>query len=218
MGPRAISSYTQRVTDVSDAIEQIEAIHGHLAKSEVYRGWRPVPVAASGAIGAAAGVYQSLWNRPLDPIEFTRFWLLVALVALVVGCAEITWRYVRRLSPSERRRSRLVMGQFLPALGAGGCITIAVVEFAPGLVLLLPGIWALLFGVGIFAARPFLPAASVCVGVFYWVAGLALLWMCRGASALSPWMVAVPFSMGQLLAAGVLYWTFERVPRANVTT
>jgi len=198
------------VTEVSDALEQIEAIHGHLAKSEVYRGWRPLPVAASGAIGAAAGAYQSMWARPLDPVAFTRFWLGVAVLALLVGCAEIAWHYARHSSTSERRRSRLVVGQFVPALGAGACLTVAIAPFAPSFAMLLPGVWALLFGVGIFAARPYLPSASAFVAAFYWVAGLTLLWTCRSVTELSPWMVGVPFSIGQLLAAGVLYWTFER--------
>jgi hypothetical protein len=29
-------------------------------------------------------------------------------------------------------------------------------------------------------------------------------------AALSPWAMGVPFGVGQLLAAGVLYWTLER--------
>jgi hypothetical protein len=203
------------VTDVSDALDQIEAIHGHLAKSEVYRGWRPLPVAASGAIGAAAAAYQSTWARPIDPVAFTTFWLMVAAVAFVVGCAEIAWHYTRYASDSERRRSRLVVGQFLPALGAGGCITIAIVPFAPALAMMLPGIWALLFGVATFAARPYLPREAAFIAAFYWVAGLILLGTCRDVHALSPWMVGVPFSAGQLISAGVLYWTFERPARKS---
>jgi hypothetical protein len=196
--------------DVSDALEQIEAIHGHLAKSEVYRGWRPLPVAASGAIGALAAVYQSTLPRPLDAVSFATFWLVVALAGLLVGCAEIVWHYARYASASDRRRSRLVVGQLLPALGAGACIAVAIVRFAPAMAMVLPGTWALLFGVGIFAARPYLPAAAGWVAAFYWLAGLTLLWMCRDVNALSPWMVGVPFSVGQLLAAGVLYWTVDR--------
>ena len=31
------------VTDVSRALEQLDEIHGRLARAEVYRGWRSVP-------------------------------------------------------------------------------------------------------------------------------------------------------------------------------
>jgi hypothetical protein len=34
--------------------------------------------------------------------------------------------------------------------------------------------------------------------------------MAQGPAALSPWAMGVPFGLGQLFAAGVLYWTLER--------
>jgi hypothetical protein len=196
--------------DVTDALEQIAEIHGHLAKSEVYRGWRPVPVAASGVIGLAAATYQTAGNTSIEPLSFVWFWSIVAAIALAVGCAEILWHYVRLATPADRRRSRRVLGQFLPALLAGAFITLALVRLDPATVALLPGLWSVLFGVGVFAARPYLPMASRAVAAFYWVAGLTLLWTCRDTSALSPWMVGVPFGVGQLLSAGALYWSLER--------
>ena len=43
------------MSDLSRAVEQIAEIHGHLAKGEVYRGWRSAPVAAA--------AYQAAFNR-----------------------------------------------------------------------------------------------------------------------------------------------------------
>lgn len=196
--------------DVGRALEQIAEIHAHLAKGEVYRGWRSVPVASSGLVGIAAAAWQSATARPLEPWSFLKYWMAVALIALGVGCAEIVWHYVARADENERRRSRQVMGQFLPAPLAGAIMTWALMRLSPALVTLLPGLWALLFGVGVFAARPYVPRMSIWVARYYWTVGLALLWSSGGAGTLSPWTIGGTFGVGQLLGAGALYWDLER--------
>src|SRR5262245_36407279 len=145
------------MSDYSRALAQIEAIHEQLAKTEVYRGWRSVPVAASGVIGVSAAAWQSAMGRPVEPLAFAAFWIVVALMALGVGCAEIAWHYVNGASEMDRRRTRRVFAQFLPALIAAALASGALIRLSPSLVTLLPGLWALLFGVGIFAARPYVP-------------------------------------------------------------
>jgi hypothetical protein len=198
------------MSDVGRAIEQIAEIHAHLAKGEVYRGWRSVPVALSGLIGIGAATWQASTGQPVEPWSFTAYWLAVGVVALVVGCSEIAWRYVSQATSTERRQSRQVFGQFLPALVAGAIATVALIRLSPSLATLLPGLWTLLFGVGVFSARPYLPRASGWIGLYYWTAGLALLWSSQGMDRLSPWAVGGSFGVGQLLSAAVLYWHLER--------
>lgn len=204
------------MTDVSRALEQIAEIHEHLAKGEVYRGWRSVPVASSGAIGLGAAAWQSAAMRPVEPWSFTAYWLAVGAVALLVGCSEIAWHYVRRATDTERRRARQVLAQFLPALVAGAIATGALLRLSPALAVLFPGLWALFFGVGIFAARPYVARAAGWVALYYWSAGLFLLWSSQGVDTLSPWAVGGTFGVGQLLSAVVLYWNLER-PDGRVT-
>ena len=52
--------------------------------------------------------------------------------------------------------------------------------------------------------------ASGWVALFYYSAGVALLWMARGPEPLQPWWVGGTFGSGQLMAALVLYWNLER--------
>jgi hypothetical protein len=196
--------------DVSRAVEQIEAIHDQLARASVYRGWRSIPVAASGVIGLAAAAWQSAAWRPVEPVTFAAYWIAVAFVALVVGCSEIAWRYVAREDADERRQSRRVFAQFVPALVAGALVGGALVRLSPALVTLLPGLWALFFGVAIFAAAPHVPSAARWVALYYWTAGIALLWTATGVDQLSPWAVGGTFGVGQIVGAVVLYWTLER--------
>ena len=81
---------------------------------------------------------------------------------------------------------------------------------APDALWLLPGIWQILFSLGIFASYRLLPRATFGVALFYLVAGVVCLATARGNGALSPWAMGIPFGFGQLYAAAVLYWTLER--------
>lgn len=201
------------MTEFTRALEQIAEIHEHLAKTEVYRGWRSLPVASSAIVGLAAAAWQSAMGKPIDPIVFTVYWLAVGMIALVIGCSEIVWHYATRATPGDRRRSLQVVGQFLPALVAGAAVTAAIVRISPTLVTLLPGLWSLLFGVAVFAARPFVPRASGWVALYYSIAGLVLLWRAPLAGVPSPWAVGGTFGIGQLFAAAALYWSVERPDR-----
>ena len=169
------------MTDVSRALEQIAEIHEHLAKTEVYP-W--LAIAAGGLVGSVVGLRPRRGNRR-RPGRSTRGasrstgWRSGSS-RCVIGCSEIVWHYATRATPGERRRSRQVVGQFLPALVAGALVTPAVIQLSPSLVTLLPGLWALLFGVAVFAARPFVPRASGWVALYYFAAGLFLLWRAPG--------------------------------------
>jgi hypothetical protein len=204
------------MTEFTRALEQIAEIHEHLAKTEVYRGWRSVPVASSAIVGLAAAAWQSAVGKPIDPLTFTAYWLAVGVVALVIGCSEIVWHYATHATPGDRRRSLQVVGQFLPSLVAGAAVTGAVMRVSPSLVTLLPGLWALLFGVAVFAARPFVPRASGWVALYYAIAGGVLLWRAPVGGAPSPWAVGGTFGIGQLFAAAALYWSVERPDRLRL--
>ena len=195
---------------VSRALDQIAEIHQQLAKSEVYRGYRPIPLACSGIAGlmAAAAQPRALgWN---DPIGFVFYWFAVAVVCSIIASSEIVHNYIVHEGTTERRRTRRVLAQFLPALGAGAIVSATFVRFGPALVPALPGLWAMFFGLGIFASRPYLPRASGWVALFYFAAGVALLWLAPTGVARSGWSVGGVFGIGQLFAAAVLYLNVER--------
>jgi hypothetical protein len=196
--------------DVSRALGQIAEIQRQLAKGEIYRGYRPVPIALSGVIGIAAAWFQDPALGARDPVSFVIYWMFVAACAIAVGAMEIAYNYFERESAGERRRTRFVVGQFLPGVLAAAIVTGCFLHLSADLVRLLPGIWALSMGVGTFASRPYLPRASGWVALFYYCAGAVLLWIARDPVPLSAWWVGATFGTGQLLAAAVLYWNLER--------
>jgi hypothetical protein len=196
--------------DVPRALAQIEAIHEQMAKGEVYRGYRSLPVAASGVLGILAAWLQPAQLSHSDPVGFVLYWTGVAVCAVLVGASEIVRNYLVHDDEGARRRTRRVVGQFLPSLLGGAIVTASFVHLSAALVPLLPGIWAICFGIGAFASRPYLPRATGHVALFYYAAGVVLLWIARGPEPLAGWWVGGTFGLGQMLAALVLYWNLER--------
>jgi hypothetical protein len=198
--------------NLSRALGQVADIHQQIAKGEIYRGYRSIPIAASGVIGLAAAWAQPQQLGAGDPVAFVLYWTVVAACACFVGASEIIYNYIVHDDRASRRQTQRVVGQFLPSLVAGATITLSFVHLGAGLVPLLPGLWAICFGIGIFASRPYLPRASGWVALFYYAGGVALLWVARGPQPLPAWWVGGTFGAGQLLAALVLYWNLERAP------
>ncbi len=190
------------------ALSQISEIHQHLARTEVYRGYRSAPVALSGLIGIAAAALQAPALSTTDPTGFVWFWTAVAIFAGLTGSSEIAFNYLFRENAFERRRTRFVVFQFAPSVVAGAIATVAFATTDATLVPLLPGLWAMLFGVAVFAARPSLPRATGWVALYYLAVGAWLVW--HASPAPSAWTVGGTFGAGQLIAAAVLYWNLER--------
>jgi hypothetical protein len=98
---------------------------------------------------------------------------------------------------------------FLPALVAGAAVTLALVGTAPRELWLLPGLWQIFYGLGIFASCRFLPRQMFAVGLWFLATGTLVLAMGSGGRALSPWEMGFPFGIGQLLIAAVLRFGYR---------
>jgi hypothetical protein len=99
--------------------------------------------------------------------------------------------------------------QFLPAIVAGILLTAVVARAAPQSLWMLPGLWQMLFSLGVFASCRFLPRATFSVGVWYLATGMACLAIGPDALA-SPWEMGIPFGIGHLMVAGVLQFGYRR--------
>ena len=196
--------------DYPRALTQIAEIHEQIAKGEIFRGYRSIPVAASGVVGLVAAAVQPRALGSTDPLAFVQYWTVVAVIAGLVGISEIAYNYIVHEEASGRRRTRRVLGQFLPAVVGAAVLTASVVHVDPRLVALLPGVWAICFGIGTFSSRPYLPRASGIVAFFYFAVGSALLWSADLTTPVNAWRVGGTFGAGQLVAAAVLYWELER--------
>ncbi|GIW87832.1 MAG: hypothetical protein KatS3mg108_2156 [Isosphaeraceae bacterium] len=197
--------------ELRDALEQIAEIRRQMARTEVFRGFRAVPVACSGLLAWSAGAFQAV-SLPEPTVQVGRYvtlWVGAAVLSAVIAGGFMVDRIRRGGSSWTRETTRLALEQFLPCVVAGGLLAMLAL-MQPELAWLLPGLWQLLFGLGIFATGFLLPTAVRGVAAWYVATGLICLSVGRAEASLAPWTMAVPFGVGQLMAAAVLYWTLER--------
>jgi hypothetical protein len=199
--------------ELHEALAQIAEIRQQMARTEVFRGLRAAPIAFSSVLAIGAAVYQAIWIP--DPTAalpaYLTLWIGSAVVSAFAAGLGMAWRARHAPGTSwSREITRLAVEQFAPSVVAGGLMTIVLVRTAEDSIWMLPGLWCILFSLGIFASRRLLPRATTAVALFYLAAGLVCLAIARDQYALSPWAMGVPFGVGQFLAAAVLYGTLER--------
>jgi hypothetical protein len=198
--------------ELREALDSIATIRRRMAETEVFRGYRALPVALSAVLALVAGFLQSsLVPQPADNVPgYIALWSAVALLSIAAAGLAMFLRDRMAGTSLTRPVTWLEVGQFVPCLVGAAAVTAVIVRVAPASAWLLPGLWQVFFCQGVFASCRLLPRPAFLVGVFYLVAGIATLATARGDQAFAPWAMAVPFGLGQLLSAAVLYWTLER--------
>ncbi|MBX3437221.1 MAG: hypothetical protein KF861_07015, partial [Planctomycetaceae bacterium] len=187
-------------------------IRAQVARTETFRGFRSATVGFSGLLGVLAAFVQSqrVPHPSVQVQQFVELWVGVATISLVVVGAEMACRWMVESSSLKRRLTVLAIQQFAPCLVAGAIVTLIIANSAPESAWMFPGLWAVLFSLGVFSCCRVLPIATVWVGVYYLASGAVCLALGNGPRALSPWSMAGTFGVGQLLAASILHFTLER--------
>ena len=198
------------MNDLNKALGDISSIRRQVARSTEFRGYGPATLAATGGIAILAGAAQALWlPDPVDHISaYLAIWISTALVSsALIGIQTVT-RAHRMHSGMADEMIRMAVEQFLPAGGVGALMTIVLVRFAPAVLWMLPGLWQVIFSLGVFSSCRFLPRPMVAAGVWYLLTGMICITL-ADTRALSPWTMGIPFSGGQLLVAGILFFTAQ---------
>jgi hypothetical protein len=210
-------SFKQRpmaTTDLHKALSEISAIRGQIARGAEFRGYGPTTVAVTGMLAIAAAAAQAHWvpapQRMILP--YLAIWVSTATLSLLITAVETITR-ARRLH--HGLASQMILSaaeQFLPAIVAGLLLTVVLLRYASASLWMLPGLWQVVFSLGVFASCRFLPRAMFAAGTWYLCCGLMCLVLGAGQGALAPWTMGIPFGVGQLLVAAVLsfsHWSID---------
>jgi hypothetical protein len=193
--------------DLERALADITAIRSQMARGTEFRGYGPVTIAATGVLTIAAAGAQAILlpNPTADIAGYLILWVAVALVSAILIGVEMVARTRRHHAGFADDMLSTAVEQFTPAAVAGGLLTVVLARSAPQSIWMLPGLWQIVFGLGVFASLRTLPRPMFAAGAWYLAAGLANLAFANAENALSPWAMAVPYGIGQLYVAAVLY-------------
>ncbi len=192
--------------DLDRAIADIADIRSRIAAGTLFRGFGPLVTAATGGLALLLAAAQSAWPEALahGPDAYFAVW-----VALAVICAGLVGIEMWFLSRRHHRGLALAMmgnavEHFLPAGAAGAALLFVLYSFAPDTLWMLPGIWQVLLALALCSAARMLPPPALLVGAWYLAAGLVVLALASSERRLDPWMMGVPFAVGQGLMALIL--------------
>lgn len=199
--------------DLDKALADIIAIRSQIAAGTAFRGYGPAAIAATGGVALLTAFMQYLWlDDPTGhPLAFLLGWTLAAVVSALIIWFEMQARSRRHHSGLADIMIHQAVEQFLPSGIAGLLLAVVLWKFAPETLWTLPGLWQLLVSLGVFASVRSLPRSVALAGAWYFVAGFVVLVLASQNHALSPWMMGLPFAIGQGLMATILYFASEEI-------
>jgi hypothetical protein len=199
------------MTELRRALDDINAIRSQVARGTQFRGYGPVSIASSGVLALLVAAAQTHWapGAEHDLHVFLAVWISTAAIAVTLAALETVFRVRRVHSGLALEMIQAAVEQFLPCIVVGLLLTVMLMRIAPQDSWMLPGIWAVLFSLGIFASCRFLPRQMFAVGAWYLAAGLISLLIAAGHHVLLPWAMGISFGVGQLLVAAVLRFGFK---------
>jgi len=200
--------------DVTRAIADLAEVRTRLAAVQRFRGLSGPAALASGLAALGTGALQLAVvptpRTPSDAARYVAIWVLCLAFALAVNYGAVAIWLIRNWSRRTRTELRTAAIAVLPSISAGGAFTAALL--ARGEVGLLPGTWALCYGLGLLAARSMLPRGTVAIALAFAATGATLLFA-PVMSALAWWVMPLTFGGGQV-ALGALMIRDEDEVRA----
>jgi hypothetical protein len=193
------------MNDLNKALGDIGNIRRQVARTTEFRGYGPATLAGTGLLAVAAAGAQAHWLP--DPVHhlpaYLGIWIWTAVLSAALIATEMFARTRRVHSGMADEMIRMAVEQFLPSAGAGALLTFVLVRYVPAALWMLPGVWQVIFSLGVFSSCRFLPRPMVAGGAWYLLTGLACISLADNR-ALSPWAMGVPYGAGQVLVAGIL--------------
>ena len=202
---------------LKEALSDIAEIRALLDKNQAYRGFRSLAIGISAVFVLAGSVVQLQYpdNLIQMPAKYLDIWLCVAVSSLLITAIEMIIRGRKSNEMSVWKMHGKVAIALLPSFVVGALVTATlVIESRTTMnvqnIWLLPGLWALIYSLGLFSCCNLLHRTTRWAACYYLLAGslyLILNWTTREIHA---WHMVVIFGVGQLLLAAILYWKVER--------
>src|SRR5258708_15922856 len=129
--------------DLNKALGDISSIRRQMARSTEFRGYGPATLAATGVFAISAAVAQSLWMP--DPAKaipaYLATWISTAALCAALIATQMFARTRRIHSGMADEMIRMAGEEFLPSPGARALVTVALLNFLPSALFMLPRLY-----------------------------------------------------------------------------
>lgn len=197
--------------ELNRALGDIVEIRTQIAAGTAFRGYGPTTVAMTGIMGFATAAAQSFWPNlfAYNARAFVISWIVTGGLCALAVCMEMQGRSRRLHSYLANTMIKQALEQFLPAAAASLFVPLFLLRFSSQSIWMMPGLWQLFVSLGIFASIRTLPRMIALGGIWYFLSGFVSLLLANTSHVLSPWLMGIPFFVGQVLMATILFFSVE---------
>jgi hypothetical protein len=192
------------MTDLNQALVDIRNIRRQVARTTEFRGYGPLTLSATAVIALLAGMAQPHWvSEPAThPDSYVALWLATGVFCAALIVTQMLTRVRRLHSGMADEMVRMAVAQFLPAGIAGAILPFVLLHLTPKVFWMLPGLWQIIFSLGVFASCRCLPRPMLLVGAWFFLTGFALIAL-GDNRALAPAAMAGAYALGMTLVAAI---------------
>lgn len=194
------------MVDLNRALVDIRNIRRQVAQTTEFRGYGPLTLSATAALALVAGLVQFRWlPEPANaPVQYVALWLTTAVVCAALIASQMLARAKRIHTGMADEMIRMAVAQFLPAAFAGTILPFVLLHVRHEVFWMLPGMWQIIFSLGVFASCRCLPRPMLLVGVWFLLTGFACVAI-GDERALAPATMSGAYGIGMTLVAVVHY-------------
>ncbi len=192
------------MSELNRALVEIRSIRRQVARSTEFRGYGPATLFATAVLAVLTGIAQTHWvpDPASCPAQYVALWVTTGMLCAALIVTQMLTRANRLHSGMANEMIRMAVAQFLPAAVAGVVLPFVLLRAAPGAVWMLPGLWQIIFSLGVFASCRCLPRPMLLVGIWFLVTGLACIHL-GDVRSLTPVTMAGSYAVGMTLVAAI---------------
>ncbi len=199
------------MTDLNQSLVEIRSIRRHVAQATEFRGYGPSTLFATAILALFTGVGQAHWlpEPAAHPVQYVALWLTTGVFCAALIVAQMLTRVSRLHSGMADEMVRMAIAQFLPAAIAGAILPFVLLHVTQSVFWMLPGLWQIIFSLGVFASCRCLPRPMLLVGAWFLLTGLACIGL-GDIRSLAPATMSGAYAVGMAFVAAIHYFSAKK--------
>ncbi len=200
------------MTDLNQALVDLRDIRRHVAQTTQFRGYGPLTLSATAVLALLTGFAQARWlpQPAAHPEQYVALWLTTGVLSAALIATQMLTRASRLHSGMADQMIRMAVAQFLPAAITGLLLPFVLLHTSRSTIWLLPGLWQIVFSLGVFASCRCLPRALLLAGAWFLLTGFTCL-LLGAARSLAPASMAAAYAVGMALVAAIHHLAAPKV-------